>query len=360
MKQPVPTIKDVAELTGLSVCTVSHAIHGTRHVKPETRERVLAVAEQIGYRPNRLARGLKTKRTNTVGCLVSHVRVPSVGVLVTGAEEVLVAHGYSPILSCTHLQSSFELNAIRTLTDLRVDGLLAIGCSEMFVNKMAGFTEFPVVLVHCHPASATVDCVDIDDELAVKRATEHLLSLGHRRIGFVGRASPRAMFTARRTGYSQALLSHGIPLQDRLICEIQPEPHEVRLGMTRLLSGSPRPTALVVAHAQLSYEVVRFLREKGIRVPDDVALVGMGSDPWNDLVDPPLTRISVPSLDLGRVAAELLVSRLEGRGPNSPQSVLLDAPLIVAGSCGSPMASSPSRAAGFNQDGGAFFSSGVE
>ncbi len=287
------------------------------------------------------------RRTNTVGCLVSHVRVPSVGVLVTGAEEVLVAHGYSPILSCTHLHSSFELNAIRTLTELRVDGLLATGCSQAFVDRMAEFTEFPVVLVHCHPAPSTsVDSVDIDDELAMWRATEHLVSLGHRHIGFVGRASPRAMFAARRAGYVKAALAHGIFAGDGLICEAQPDPREVWQGLNRLLSSSPRPTALVVAHAQLSYEVVRYLREKGIRVPEEMALVGMGSEPWNDLVCPPLTRISVPSQDLGRTAAELLVSRLEGKVPDSPRSVVLDAPLIIGGSCGSPSApaSSPCMA----------------
>jgi LacI family transcriptional regulator len=356
----VATIKDVAKYTGVSVCTVSHAIHGTRPVKPETRERVLIAAEQLGFRPNRLARGLKTKRTNTVGFLVSHVRVPSVGVLVTGAEEVLVAHGYSPILSCTHLRSSFELSALRTLTDLRVDGLLATGCSEMFVSKMANFDDFPVVLVHCHPESASVDHVDVDDELAIVTAMEHLLSLGHQHIGFVGRTSTRAMFAARRAGYNRALLAHGLSLHDTLICEVEPEPREVRLAMSRLLAGSPRPTALMVAHAQLSFEVLHFLREEGVRIPEDLALVGTGSDQWNDFVDPPLTRIVIPSLALGRAAANLLVSRLEGKSPEGPQSVLLDAPLLIGGSCGGRAASTSSRAEGAGQDEYSVLSSDIE
>lgn len=330
----MPTIKDVARIAGVSVCTVSHAIHGTRPVKVETRQRILVAAEQIGFRPNRLARGLKTKRTHTVGFLVSHVRVPSVGILVTGAEEVLVAHGYSPILSCTHLETSFEFDALRTLTDLRVDGLLAAGSSQQFVTRMADFHDLPVVLVHSHADRGCPDRVDVDDRRAMETATRHLLSLGHRRIGFVGRASTRAVFAARKAGYSQALVGHGVPVDASLVCDVEPDPLNVEAELGRILALSPRPTALVVAHDQLFFEVFVSLKRQGIRIPDDIALVGMGDDSWTQVIDPPLTRISVPSLAVGRTAAELLISRLEGRAPKDPQSVLLEAPLVIGRSCG--------------------------
>ncbi len=335
------TIADVARLTGVSVCTVSHAIHGTRPVREETRQRILEAAEKLGYRPNRIARGLKTKRTHTVGVMVSHVRVPSVGTLVTGAEGVLVSHGYSVILCCAPPVLAEEEVALSTLTDLRVDGLLVVGRSTEFVAKLERFEDLPVVLAHGRVRSKAVDWVDVDDESAFQIATEHLLSMGHRRVAFMGRPAFVGIYAARRDGYRRALRDRAIPVDDSLVQGTSADAAEVRAALDRLLALPSRPTALVIGHEQIALEAYVYLKERGLRIPHDLAVVGMGDDTWTRVVDPPLTKVAVPSLALGEAAAGLLVSRLESSVPMQARSILLEAALVVRESCGALLVRHP-------------------
>ena len=316
--------------------TVSRALHrADLPVREETRRKVLAAVERLEYRPSAIARGLRLRRTHTLGMLVPDITNPFFPPIIRGAEEAARERGYELVLCNTDDAPERETASLRVLRERQADGLL-IATSRMADTTVAALRRerFPFVLVN-RGSSVTADpSVEVDNERAAEAVIEHLASLGHRRIGHIAGPLSTTTGAERAAGYRSAMNARGLPIDERLLAEADAyaEPSGYAAG-TRLLRA--RPTAIFAANDLLVLGALRAAREARLRVPQDVSLVGINDIPLVDLIDPPLTTVRVPQREMGRIAAGMLIALLEN-GPIARRHVLLDPTLVVRGSTAVP------------------------
>ncbi|BDG62356.1 LacI family DNA-binding transcriptional regulator [Caldinitratiruptor microaerophilus] len=328
------TIRDVARAAGVSQSTVSRALNGSGYVSPATRARVLAAAAQLHFRPSHVARSLVSKATHTLGLLLPDITNPFFPAIARGVEDAAARAGYAVILCNTDRDPAHEEHYLAILRQRQVDGLVLIASSAAVGHRIAR-ADFPaVVFVDRVPPGAEADAVVVDNREGVRTATRHLLGLGHRRIAFVGGSAGSGTSEDRLAGYLAALAEAGL----------NPDPGHIRAGdftydggyaAGRALLGSPdRPTAVVAANDLMAIGVLRAAAELGLRVPDDVAVVGYDDIPLAGMLNPPLTTVAQPTYEMGERAARMLLERLAGKAPPEPRRVVLPARLVVRRSCG--------------------------
>lgn len=325
------TIHDIAKLVGVSPSTVSRALSGKGRISPAMRERIRKVAEELGYQPNMLARGLATRSTCAVGVVIHERHLPLdersfYGVILEAIEAEVSKHGYHVVFS------TLRNHALpRCVRERRVDGLIFLGTDikEDLVRPIS--TELPVVLVdHCIPGLTSV----VGDNVGGGRlATEHLLSHGHRNIAFVAETLEDPSFRARFDGYRQALEEHGLKVRKELIVEGGRRSDSDRIAMEKLLRKKKLPTAIFAANDFMAVGAIRALTKAGLRVPDDVAVVGFDDGALATLVHPPLTSVHVPRVEMGKSAAFCLLELLSSPKKVS-QVIVLPTPLTIRESCG--------------------------
>ena len=324
------TIRDVAERAGVSRQTVSRAINNKGEIDSATRQRILEVARELGYRPNRLARGLKTNRTFTLGLVVPDIANPFFAEVVRGASEVADGAGYGVLLCNTDERPDREWAILRLLEAQRVDGLILVSSrlSEARLDEAIAAWP-PIVLVNrWAQARPGLGCVLVNDARGALVAVEHLLAKGHRRIGFVAGAPESHSGQERRRGYRQAMGGAGLDVPEGWCVPCAPTVEGGREAVLRLLRAHPDLTALLAYNDLVALGAQQAARELGRAVPQELALVG-----WDDIVfaahvSPPLTTLRMPKQQLGRRAMELLLALL-GDPALAPPPVMLEAELIV-------------------------------
>ncbi len=331
-------LTDVAREAGVHTSTASRALNpATRSVvSEETVARVLAAADRLGYRPNQLARGLRTDRSYTAGIVVPDLENPMFPPLVRGAEQTLAGEGYSLLVGNTDNDRAHTEAVIGALTDRRVDGLILataeLGDSMEQQLRAAGT---PVVLVNRESSDTSIPAVVGDDDAGIGLAVEHLAALGHRRIGHV--AGPARLSTG--AGRAHAFRSHmrrrGLDDSAPVVAAewFQIEPGEA--AASTLLAQHPGVTAIVAGNDLLALGALRALATSGRRVPEDVSLTGYNDMPFVDLVRPPLTTVRVPYREMGELAAQLLLRMLADSGQPT-DSVRLTPTLTVRASTAAP------------------------
>ena len=331
-----PTIEDVAQRAGVSRQTVSRVINERNWVSPDARERVLAAVRELGYRRNALAGGLRSGRTQTIGLLISNIMNPLFAGEARGVQDVADAHNYQVILANTDEDVGKERRLLQMLREKQVDGAIVIPCqatSRVALGEFAGAST-PVVLLNRKLPG--FDNVTFDSFGEGEQAVQHLIDCGHRRIAII--TSPRRSTTARERvrAYERTLKRNGIELDHDLVRAAgfgELAAHDATLA---LLALSRPPTAIFTSSVLLTLGTLMAIRAAGLRIPDDVALVGCNETRWSQVVDPPLTMIQTDPYALGRAGAELLFRRLEGDRSGMPESVCLPAELEVRRSSGSP------------------------
>ncbi|MFD4669983.1 LacI family DNA-binding transcriptional regulator [Lentzea sp. NPDC058450] len=306
------TMKDVADLAGVSITTVSHVVNSTRSVAPETRARVLDAVERTGYTGDAVPRTVSTSGTRTVGVAISLVANPYFGELLTAIEHELSRSGYTLLLVDTHDQPSAEQAAVRTLRSRKVDGLILTPSQGGGASTLAELRQLkmPVVLVDRLTTAQDVDQVGPENIYATAGLVRHLASLGHRRIGMISGAEGLATSTERVLGYQLGLSREKLPLDPELVLcgESAAAPAAAALG--RLLALPSPPTAVVAANNSMLSGVLHECRQRGVRVGRDLAVVGYDEVEWADLVDPPVTTVAQPIAAMGRTAARMLLDRI--------------------------------------------------
>ncbi|MFB7112439.1 LacI family DNA-binding transcriptional regulator [Streptomyces sp. NPDC056190] len=328
------SIKDVAAAAGVSVATVSRVLNEHRSVSADARARVLASVEALGYRPNAVARSLRTHRTRTLGLVISDVLNPYFTALARSVEEEARTLGYSVIIGNADERPGLQDHHVRTLLDRRIDGLLvspADGGSPLMLDAARAGT--PMVFVDRWIEGVDVPVVRSDGRAAVRDLVAHLYGLGHRRLAII--AGPAATTTGRERveAFREALAAHGLPLPDAYVGQ-----GDFRAGSGRRVTesflGLPEPPEAVFAADNLmALGALDAIRARGLRVPDDIALAAFDDIPWFPHTDPPITAIAQPTGELGRAAVRALVDRIAGR---PARSVTLPARLVVRRSCGEP------------------------
>jgi DNA-binding LacI/PurR family transcriptional regulator len=328
-----PTIRDVAARAGVSKSLVSLVLRGSDSVRPEKRRAVLAAVEELGYRPNAAARSLSEQRTRTVGVLLNDMRNPWFVELLDGLNSRLYDSGLHVLLADGHLNRRLGEDLTRTFTELRVDGLVAVGTlrDPQALRTAAG--RVPTVVAGSRePVLPGVDVIAGDDEYGARLATEHLIGLGHRHIAHLyGRG---AVGELRRRSFEATMRAHG--LSGTAVVEQGDLTEEGGYRATiRLLSRPQRPTAVFAVNDMACVGALSAAEESGLRVPRDLSLVGYDNTYLSRLRHLWLTTVDNASHDVGRRAAQRLLDRIGD--PDRPRAVDLTVPFLeVRGSTGPP------------------------
>jgi LacI family transcriptional regulator len=333
-------MSEVAERAGVSAATVSRVLADSPAVHPEYRERVLRVVEKLGYRPNRLASNLRRLRTDMIGIVVSDVENPHFTQMVRKVEDAAYRKGWRVLLCNTDEDGEKQRSYLEVLSSERVSGVI-LSTTDPAGPEIAELSDLgiPVVAFDRTVDDARADAVVSNNVAGAQLATEHLLGAGHERVGFVGGPTDTGTGADRLRGYESAM--RGADAEPRW-ADGRYRIDGGERAAEELLRTDP-PTALAVANNLMTIGVLRALRLRRLRVPQDVALVAMDDPFWAELIDPPLTTLAQPVRTMAESAVDLLFERINGRR-NEARKIIFDFELRVRGSCGTT---------GMNHEGGA-------
>ena len=325
----ITTMRDVAKRAGVSVTSVSHVINETRPVSYELRERVLAAMEELGYQPNRLARSLRSGKTQIIGTIVPDSADPFFAEVARGIEDTAFENGYSLILCNSDRNLGKEAFYTNVLVEKRVDGILflAAGVStERIVDLQQ--RGIPVVVVDRELPASNVDSVVTDNAGGGWSATRHLIDLGHQRIGHIAGPSDLRLSKYRSTGYCKALEEAGIATDENLVVRGDFDFESGHRAAHQLLANDKRPTAIFACNDIMAIGAICAAVELGLRVPEDLSVVGYDDIPLASYSNPPLTTVAQPIYDMGVTAASMLLERLHD--PSGPaRQLVLDVELQI-------------------------------
>ncbi|MEV5277261.1 LacI family DNA-binding transcriptional regulator [Streptomyces sp. NPDC051994] len=325
-------IKDVAAEAGVSVATVSRVLNGHPSVSAAARARVLAAVEALGYRPNAVARSLRTDQTRTLGLVISDVMNPYFTELARSVEEAARALGYSVIIGNADERPELQDHHVRTLLDRRIDGLLVSptdGGSPLMLEAARGGT--PMVFVDRWIPGIDVPVVRADGRAAIGDLVAHLHRLGRRRLAIIAGPAATTTGSERVEAFRAALAAYGIGLPGHYVGQGDFQADSGRRATERFLALPEPPDAVFAADNLMTLGAMDALRARGLRIGQDIALAAFDDIPWFVHTDPPVTAIAQPTGELGRAAVHALADLIEGR---RPESVTLAAQLVVRGSCG--------------------------
>jgi DNA-binding LacI/PurR family transcriptional regulator len=340
-KRKKATLSDIAATIGVAPMTVSRVVNGTGYVSDETREKVMTAVRKMSYRPNGVARNLKRQRTDTVGLVLGDISNPYSTELANAVREVLSVRGYNLFICISEHSAKEDITAFESLVDHNVDGIIVATRSnaegdEHLLEIVDG--DMPVVVVGRDFHHDLVDFVSADNLTGGFEATRHLIDLGHRRIGFIGATLNNKGSLKRLQGYLNALEVHDIDIDERLITGRRDAASEVpgysteRMGyegMKRLLSLPKRPTAVFARNDFTAVGAMTAIKEAGLSIPKDLAIVGFDDIPLAVHTVPPLTTVRQPMRLQGQLAAEMLVSRIAGKEPRQRTERILNCELII-------------------------------
>ena len=324
------TMKDIARLAGVSTSTVSHVINKSRFVSEDIAERVNKAAQDLNYAPSALARSLKMNRTRTIGMLVTTSTNPFFGEVVKGVERSCYHKGYNLILCNTEGDNERMKASINTLLQKRVDGLLLM-CSTLEGERIEVFDRYPdipVVVMDWGPMLFASDKIQDNSLSGGYIATNYLIECGHKEIGCITGPLIRHQAQMRYEGYKRAVLEAGLEINPQWIVESDFECEGGYEAFNRMLEKGPLPSSIFVSNDMMAMGVLNAAHEKGIRIPEDVSIMGYDDIHIARFMSPALTTVHQPKYRLGKVAVETLLKKLE-KETLEPQVVQLD-PTLVA------------------------------
>jgi DNA-binding LacI/PurR family transcriptional regulator len=327
------TIVDVAQRAGVSKSLVSLVMRGSGRVGEDSRRAVLRAADELGYRPNAVARSLVRRASGVVGCILSDLHNPFFADVADGIEEAAAKGGYRAILSAGFLDPAREAGAVETLLQLQADGLIMLGPMMSVARIEAAARHVPVVVVGLKTRAKALDSVRNDDEAGAAAVVDHLVGLGHRRIAHI-HAGAVGGSRGRRQGYERAMTRHGLGAFVRSVRGAFTEAGGVR-AMRTIIDSEDLPTAVFVANDLAAMGALEALAGAGLRVPDDVSLVGYDDIITSHSARVALTTVAQPSVEMGRTAVDLLVERLH-QGRTEARHIVLQPRLVVRGSTAAP------------------------
>jgi len=335
-------IKDVAKRANVSITTVSHIINQTRYVSDELTERVNKAMEELDYHPNSLARGLRSGKTKTIGLVIPDISNQFFAEISRKIEDKGFEHGYSVILCNTDDNPQKEKTYIDVLIAKKVEGIIFIS-TVVESNNLQKTLEFniPIIVVDRDIKDINSDIVLVDNNVGGYEATRYLIQLGHRRIACIEGPSPITPSSQRVGGYRKALQEARIPVDEDLIIAGDFRYESGNKAMRYLLNLSQPPTAVFACNDMMALGAIQAVNDHGLRIPDDISVIGFDNIPFSQTVYPTLTTMAQPIYEMAGLAVDLLIDRIKlqrqrNRGEvQKPgfKRIILETKLVKRNSC---------------------------
>jgi DNA-binding LacI/PurR family transcriptional regulator len=331
------SIKDIAKVMNISYSTVSRGLNNSPRVKPEMRERIQRTAAEMGYLPSAVARSLVTRRTQTIGVVVTKITDLFFAEVIQGIEETAVHSGYSLILTNSDGQPDRELAAIQMLRERRVDGFILVAACAGQAHKELFFsthpTQIPLVIINNVHQEHIGYSVETDNLGGGWAATQHLLALGHRRIAYIAGPPTEWDNVERQQGYEQALQAAGLQVDPQLIVPGDSRPEGGLQAMQPLLTGSTHPTAVFCYNDATAIGAMRAIYAAGLRIPPDVSVVGFDDIDLAPYLAPALTTVAQAKREMGGMAVQMVLDLLNDK---PVQDCVLPSRLVIRESTAPP------------------------
>lgn len=331
------TLKELARACGVSPSTASNALAGKPHVREGTREKVLRIAEEMGYAASPVARGLRMNRSWTIGLMVSDISNPFFSEIARGIEDVIIGQGWHLILANTDYDLDKQAYYMRAMHNHKVDGLV-LAClgsdNEDVVELQRAGVNF--VLLNRRHRRIEADLVGLNNVHGMIQAMDHLSGLGHRRIAVIRGPSDSTVTDERYAGYREGLKRAKLAEDPALVVDGDLTIPSGRAAVESLLALADPPTAILATNDLMALGVMQALMMRGLRVPQDMSVVGFDDTYVADLPMVSLTTVHCPCREIGQAAAELLLRRIGQKRRSSPKSVIFDPTLVIRGSTAPP------------------------
>lgn len=333
------TIKDIARMASVSHTTVSRALNDKSRIRIETKEKILSIARELNYQPNFIARSLVMKRTKTLGLVITTIANPFYTELAQGIEAAAIELGYNIILCSTQSDLSIEKQYIDMLRSKGVDGIIFTS-AQMGDPNIIGLAEedFPIILVNrrtYHPTvKEKVDYVGVNNILGGFLAIEHLIRLGHKRVGVIGGSSESSVGFERVEGGKRALSTYGLEVKGDYFLEGNFLRDSGYQGGKRFLKMAEPPTAIFAANDYMALGAYMALVEEEIKIPEEMALIGFNDIEFTAMKGIELTTIGQKKYEMGSLSVKTLVEKIEKGKTGPPEEIILEPELIIRKTCG--------------------------
>jgi LacI family transcriptional regulator len=321
MKFEAVTIKDIARALGISTSTVSRALRDSYEISPETKQLVLDCAEKLNYRPNPIALSLKERRSRSIGVVVCEIANNFFSQVINGIESIAYDRGYNVIISQSRESYDREVIDLQYLASRSVDGLLislSTETNDLSHLKSLHAKGFPIVLFDRITEEINTHKVIVDNFRGAYDATEHLIRNGHKRIAALTNSEFLSITHERVAGYKEALVANGQKVNEEYIKHCFYGGmifEEIEDAVNKLFTQRNKPDAIFATSDKLTTGCLKTLKRRGLKVPDDVSVVGFSNTDIAELIDPPLTVVRQPAFEMGKDATELLLQLIESKRP---------------------------------------------
>ena len=327
-------IKQIAKAAGVSVATVSRVMNHPENVAPETRDRIKKVMDEAGYTPNMFAQGLNSQKSKTIGVVVPHMMSSMYMEIVSGMEEVVRPKGYITCLCNVEKDAKIEKEYVEQLLMRKVDGIILMSSAmEDKYIEMIEKEKVPVVLVGENVRITKFNSVNVDCRAGAAEMVAHLLEVGHRRIAIMEGTDPQQEASEMAIGYRNVLRASGITVEKKLEKKVDNTIEGGYIGVKRLLAEE-KPDAVFCTSDEIAYGAMEAIKDRGMTIPDDIALAGFGNDRMSNLIEPKLTTVQLPYRKMGIYGARVLFDLIEEGTGGSPRHIMLQTKMRIRKSCG--------------------------
>ena len=330
-KKSEPTIHDIARELKISASTVSRALQNNPRISLKTKEKVISVAASMGYRPNTMASNLRNKKSNTIGIVVPLINRYFFSAVISGVEEVAFKAGYTVVISQSNDIANKEIAIVHSMFANRVDGLIiSIAMQPTNYEHLKIFRKKNIPLVFFDRTVAEIDTnkIVVDDFMGGFRVTQHLIEQGYKRIGHMAGPLNLQTYLHRKNGYIEALSKNGISYDESLVVNNSLTSEDGVNAVQYLMNLSNPPDAIFCGNDTTALSSMIYLRDKGIRIPEDFGIVGFSNEPFSKVVSPSISTIAQPGFLMGQKAAELILNQIEHKD-KSFKTLVLPTELIV-------------------------------
>ena len=329
------SLKDLAQKAGVSISTVSRALKDSPEIGVQTRERIKQMARELNYRPNPFAISLLKNRPGIIGIIVPDLVTHFYSSIISGISTIARQNQYSVIITSSYEQFELEKQCVEDLTNIRVEGIIA--CISQDTTDFSHFERLldqniPLVFFDRVCLQGRCSCVVVDNVHSGMEATEHFLQNGFRRIGFVGGPNHLEIVKQRKHGYLEALRKHHLPIEKELVICRSLNYEEGRIATRELLDLPYPPDAILAMNDSLAFAAMKEIKARGLRIPQDVALIGYTDEMHSNYVEPALTAVTHHTHEMGVEACRLLLEHIQE--VCSPREVVVPTRLVVRGSSG--------------------------